>query len=221
MKANLLFFLVVIFSFSKLNAQNLITNNSFEKIDSSFVISTFTYLNQTFSCIEDWRTNWPIFNTPDLFFEGNNFLFNGINPLLLNLAVILYNDPLGLNYASTPNNYAGEQLARTGNKYIGLRTETPIVLNNDNTFSNNPYYEFIQIELSDSLIAGKSYRIVFYASIAENSVFQNNTLGAVVSNNSDLNLGVIPIDATINSENALIDSESWAEISGNFIAQGD
>ena len=46
-------------------------------------------------------------------------------------------------------------------------------------------------------------------------------MAAVVSNNSDLSLGVIPIDATINSENALIDSDSWTEISGNFIAQGD
>ena len=122
-------------------------NPSFEDYDSSYTATIYPYFNHTFESIDRWRSEWDMFNTPDLFFEDNYMFFEDVDPALLQMAIDLYNSSdsdnpgLGINYASSPANYAGFQYPRTGSNYIGLRAETPIVLNNNGIFSNTPYHE--------------------------------------------------------------------------------
>lgn len=217
-KQKLLIALLIALCFTA-SSQNLVPNNSFENYDSTYSATIFPYFNRTFESIENWRTQWPMFNTPDLFFEDSYIFFEDVTPILLQIAINTYNTGLGVNYASMPTNYAGFQYPRTGNKYIGLRSETPII-NNNGVLSNNPYHEYIQIELSDSLEADKSYQVTFYISLSDNSLLQNNSIGAMLSQEDEFNFGVIAINPDINPGDSLINSEDWTEVTGNYIAQG-
>lgn len=212
-KFTLVIFILLCFSAS---SQNLVPNHSFEDYDTSYTATTFPYFNHTFEAIDSWRTQWNMFNTPDFFSEESYTLFVGAP--LFNLVSLIFN--IGIDYASSPSNYAGFQYPRTGSGYVGIRTETPIVLNMDGTFTNNPYYEYIQVELSDTLEAGKSYQVSFYVSLAENSILQTNTLGILLSNQSEFNFGTFSQEPDIVAADSLTSSEDWVEIKENYIAQG-
>lgn len=200
------------------SSQNLVPNHSFENYDTSYTATIFPYFNHTFEALNEWRTEWDMFNTPDLFFEESYIFFQDIP--LFDLVTQFYEIELGENYASSPTNYAGFQYPRTGSNYIGIRTETPIVLNTNGTFSNNPYFEYIQIGLNDTLEAGKSYQVSFYVSAAENNILENNTLGVLLSEESEFNFGTLPVDPDIVVNDSLTSSEEWVEIKGNYIAEG-
>jgi gliding motility-associated-like protein len=219
----LLTFLIFCFAAS---SQNLVPNPSFEDYDTSYTATIYPYFNHTFESIDIWRTEWDMFNTPDLFFEDNYMFFEDVDPDSLQMAIDLYNaldsenPSFGINYASSPANYAGFQYPRTGSNYIGLRAETSIVLNNNGSFSNNPYFEYIQVELSDSLEAGKSYEVSFFISLSENSIFQNNSLGILLSDQSEFNFGIISEEPDIVSPDSITSTEDWVEVKENYIAQG-
>ena len=218
----LLTFLIFCFAAS---SQNLVPNPSFEDYDNSYTATIYPYFNHTFESIDIWCTEWDMFNTLDLFFEDNYMFFEDVDPAILQMAIDLYNasdsdNPgLGINYASSPSNYAGFQYPRTGSNYIGLRAETPIVLNNNGIFSNNPYHEYVQVELSETLEAGKTYEVSFFVSLSENSIFQNNSIGILLSDQSEFNFGIIPEEPDIVSTDSITSTEDWVEVKENYIAQ--
>lgn len=114
-----------------------------------------------------------------------------------------------------PSNSIGFQYPRTGNAYSGFAT-----------FANNAsnYREWLQIKLSDSLIAGKTYCINFYYSCAENSKYATDKLGAYVSANG-VNLtalSFIQYNPQIFTPNGttLNNMTSWNQVSGSFTATG-
>jgi gliding motility-associated-like protein len=123
-------------------------------------------------------------------------------------------------YVSTPNNYAGSQLPRTGLRYIGIRTETPMYLSPDGTYTNAPYFEYIQVQLNDSLEEGKSYEVSLFVSAAENNIFQNNSLGFLFSEDSISDFGISPVTADIVASDSAISIEDWVKITGNYTADG-
>ena len=206
------------------SSQNLVPNPSFEDYDTNYVPTQYPFFNRTFGALESWRSQWPVQNTPDLIFEDSYIMFEALDPMSLQSALDVYsNSGLGINYVSSPTNYAGFEYPRTGLRYAGIRMETPPV--QVNIFgllliSNNPYHEYLQVELTDTLEAGKSYEVAFFISLAENAVFQNNSFGALLSQESESNFGVTPITPDIEATDSIISTEGWTEIKGNYIAQG-
>lgn len=115
---------------------------------------------------------------------------------------------------SVPNNGFGYQHAKTGNAYAGF-----ISMIETNA------REYIQVELSDTLIAGAQYDVKFYVSAADSSPYIANQIGAYFSVNSITNndLLLLPFDPQIEnsaSENPLDNQLLWTEITGSFIAEG-
>lgn len=207
--------LYVLFSFAA-NSQNLVPNYSFEDYDSTYVPTVYPFFNHTFESLYDWRTEWNMFNTPDLFFEGSEAFFVNI-PTFSNAATIFNVDEF---YVSSPNNYAGTQNPRTGLRHIGIRSETPYAIDASGNISSAPYHEYIQAELTATLEEGKSYEVSFYISSAENNIFQNNSIGALISEESDYNFGTFPIAPDIAPTDSIISSDEWVEFKGTYIAEG-
>jgi len=202
------------------SSQNLVPNNSFENYDSTYSATIFPFFNRTFESIEDWRVDWPMFNTPDLFFENSYMFFEDVSPFSLSFAISLYNTGLGVNYASMPTNYAGFQYPRTGGKYIGIRSETPTSLDINGNLQDNPFHEYIQVKLNDTLEEGKSYRVSIFVSSAENNIIQNNAIDILLSEENEFELGTVPITPSISATDSTISSEEWTELTGIYFAQG-
>ena len=219
MTKNLLTSLLLLFSIFTYS-QNLVPNHSFENYDSSYNATIYPYFNHTYESIEDWRTEWNMFNTPDFFFQENYLFFDNIPSANLQNVISLYNTGLGVNYASEPINYAGVQSPRTGTKYIGLRSETPNVLNSFNQIVVAPYHEYIQVKLTQALEENKSYQVSFYVSLTENNLLQNNTIAGLLSQDSILELGVSPIQPSISSTAYDINNEEWTQVVETYTAQG-
>ncbi len=73
-----------------------------------------------------------------------------------------------------PINFAGTQIALSGQGYAGaILYEIAI-----------GYREYIEVRLTDSLIAGKQYCLSFYVSIAESSAWGVDMIGGYLSNDS-------------------------------------
>jgi len=71
----------------------------------------------------------------------------------------------------TPENFNGKQPAEFGEAYAGLYLYAP-----DN------YREYLQAELSETLVAGKTYQVSFYISLAERSDFAVKEFGLLFTN---------------------------------------
>lgn len=115
------------------------------------------------------------------------------------------------NAASVPDNQVGHQEALTGNGYIGLRYR-----------KSGDYSEYIQSELSETLLGGEEYYVEFWISLAEFSTYGRSQLGAYfsaipINNKTIKSFDFIP---QIKTENFIIDTENWVKISGTFKAQG-
>lgn len=72
----------------------------------------------------------------------------------------------------TPENFNGSQPADFGVGYAGLYLYAP-----------NDYREYLQAELTQTLIKGKKYRVSFYVSLAERSDFAVKEFGVLFSKN--------------------------------------
>ena len=207
--------LYVVFCFTAYS-QNLVPNHSFEDYDTTYVPSVSPYFNHTYESLYYWRTQWSMFNTPDFIFEESYTFFENIadfNTIATTYGADEY-------YVSVPDNYAGSQFPRTGLRYIGIRTENPNVLNADSSFTIAPYQEYMQVELSQTLEAGKSYEVALFISASDNSVFQNNSVGILLSEGSEFYFGTSPVTPDITSADSVVSTIEWEEIKGNYVAQG-
>ena len=122
---------------------------------------------------------------------------------------------------SVPFNPGGYQYARTGVAYAGIACYFYP------SFSS--YREYIQVQLTDSLIAQKKYCITFYVNLADThsstyNIVAITEIGLYLSDNSisssfQLPLPFIP-QITSPTNVYLSDTANWVEVSGNYIAQG-
>lgn len=71
----------------------------------------------------------------------------------------------------TPENFNGSQPSDFGQGYAGLYLYAP-----------DDYREYLQAELSETLMKGKNYRVSFYVSLAEKSDFAIKEFGVLFSN---------------------------------------
>ena len=88
-----------------------------------------------------------------------------------------YSDNFGV-----PDNYMGNQSSQAGSNYAGI---VAFYADEAGIFKTVPgyqrYSEYIQLELSTNLIAGKPYQINFNASLAEKSAYAVSGLGVYLS----------------------------------------
>lgn len=120
-------------------------------------------------------------------------------------------------YSSIPQNFAGEQSARTGSAYVGISM---------GYFNGNNVREYIEIELIDTLEAGKKYCISFFVSCGDYSKRACDAMGAYFSTlpltyNSPP-WGLLSLNAQIENivGNIITDTVGWVEVIDSFIAQG-
>ena len=119
---------------------------------------------------------------------------------------------------SVPINRAGHQEARTGTAYVGFGA---YLAPNTNTER-----EYLEVELSSTLISGETYCVEYYVSLADTCMVGISNLGVYFSNDSlvyDSNsTWRIPVTPQIinPSSNIITDKENWVKISGSYLAQG-
>ncbi len=82
-------------------------------------------------------------------------------------------------------NYNGNQEPKTGNSFAGVYM-----------FSPDNYREYVQGELSQTLVVGKQYKITFYISLAENSTHSLNNISLLFTNEQ---LGFKPVTTNTSS----------------------
>lgn len=176
--------------------QNLVKNPSFENYAScpSFIGE----LNKA----DDWSN--PLSGTsPDL--------FNACSPQFGNWNV------------NVPNNFGGNRTARTGDGYAGIVTfvADPNTTVGCNYSSTNEWREFIQGELSTSLVAGETYRVRFWISLGKNMRFGATNMGVYFSNTQQSSATFYNYSPQLtNSTNAMNDTISWQKLEWSYTALG-
>ncbi len=190
-------FLIAFISTNVLTAQNLVPNGSFEE---------YTQCPEYFdgvNPISSWLINWYSPNT------GSPDYYNACSEIE------------ALNFgADVPANAVGFQNAHSGLAYSGLFTNGDCASQSN----KNLYREYLQVELSESLIFDSIYRISFFVSRADSSSCNCNALGILFSESSIITgentiLNQIP---QLNNELDLMNSnQNWIEIFFTYIANGN
>ncbi len=122
---------------------------------------------------------------------------------------------------STPANFVGNAVPHSGNGYVGGTAYTGNTGGPPGTGSR----EYIEVPLSASLIAGRSYQVSFYVSLASDSYFAIDSMGAYFS------VGPLQNHATSQTLSAVPQIQNfpgqylttigtWTLISGSFTAAG-
>lgn len=196
MKTNKLFILTAaaLISFAGVsNAQssNLVRNGSFETTDGHV-------------------SGWGDADAADSVTSSNN------------TSVDLYSaDACGKDF-DVPANYMGNQGSKEGSNYAGI---IAYMADDYGLFKAKPgyrkYSEYIQMALTEPLVAGKAYVITFSASLAERSAYAVSGLGVYftndkvdVSNNAFLN--VTPHVVTTE----IVTGTEWTTFTGVYVANG-
>lgn len=118
-----------------------------------------------------------------------------------------------LSFASVcvPYNIKGGELAKEGECYAGI-------------FSGAGYFsrEYLQVELTSALVAGETYEVSFFVSLADNYDRAIEKLGAFVSVDRVTALNLLPVNPQVTSpeDEFLSNKEGWTEIKGELVAEG-
>jgi gliding motility-associated-like protein len=130
-----------------------------------------------------------------------------------------YNSCAGSIGVGIPNNFAGHQNAFHGEAYMGLSAYF--------IFDNWNYQEYIQCQILNTLETGQTYRIRFYASLADfnsSSSHAVDMLGAWVSNGPYIDTftyNAIDTTPTITAGYYLDSFDEWMRVEGYFTATGN
>lgn len=111
-----------------------------------------------------------------------------------------------------PGNDFGNQTPRTGQGYAGLNAR-PV----------NLYREYIEAPLTSPLVAGRTYEVSFYVSLADQSQWAVNQMGAFFSVGPVPNTGsyVLGVTPQVSYTGGYLQNKSgWTLISGTFVAVG-
>lgn len=187
-----------------ITAQNLVINPSFENTVNG--CTGFPFPVEGFTDLNDWdnaNSNAPgdSCSSPDLFSTCNT----GITNIL-----------------GVPGNALGYQNARTGDKYAGI-------INYSAPFGfNDQYREYIQGHTASALVAGQTYCVSMYVSLADDSPWACNNMGIYFSNTQylrDACAGTSPrinVTPQLNYSCALINDTTpqWFRIQWNYVANG-
>lgn len=141
-----------------------------------------------------------------------------------NTSVDLYSKKSCYSYAMVPNNYMGTQEPSSGDHYAGI-----VAYYGDEygLFKSHPgyqnYSEYLQVELTQPLEAGKVYAINFKTSLSEESAFAVSGIGMYFSKDklnekSNSYLDTIIVPHLIVPEIAR--NKDWSVVEGYYKASG-
>lgn len=141
-------------------------------------------------------TNWY---TPS---TGTSDYFNGCSPIV--------------GGANVPYNGFGYQNALDGQGYVGV-----ILLIQHGESS---YFEYVQSQLTSSLIQGSKYKFSFNVNLANGSDFAVGSFGAWFTNSTSISPSYQPIFNSLpqiqNTSGFISDTADWTKIEGEFVALG-
>lgn len=194
-------FISFIFSCLCANTQNLVVNPSFEEY---YTCPTGTYN------VEDCKYvfNPNCANTEDLFCAYSPDYFNACASVS--------------SGANVPNTFAGYQVAKDGNAYVGIGC---VLQYNQNSELVTDAREFFQIKLSETLKKGNHYTFSFYINKSKEPVYNItiNQLGLNFVNDSII-YGNTPLwhimEADWVSNEYITDTLNWQKLSGKYVAKG-
>ena len=112
-----------------------------------------------------------------------------------------------------PNNTFGISYAKNGNAYVGIAVY----------IKTTEAKEYIQQQLNNSLISGKSYYVSFYVSSSDRYTMAIKNVGAYFSVSQPTVAGNTYFPANpqvVNNTIYLTDTAGWSKIEGYFTAQG-
>ncbi|HLP11091.1 MAG TPA: gliding motility-associated C-terminal domain-containing protein [Flavobacteriales bacterium] len=118
------------------------------------------------------------------------------------------------NQVSIPLNFAGDQYPRTGEAYAGIYPFADLM---------EDYREYLQVELKQTLKAGKSYCVSFYANLGDSSNLTTSSVGVYFSADS---IGSSDYHTLLyqpqveNPEHVFFNHEDWTLVKGIFFATG-
>lgn len=197
-------FLFFFLNIGLITAQNLVINPSFENTANG--CAGFPFPVEGFTDLNDWdnaNSNAPgdSCSSPDLFSTCNT----GI-----------------INILGVPGNALGYQNARTGDKYAGIISySAPFGF-------NDQYREYIQGHTTSALVAGQTYCVSMYVSLADDSPWACNNMGIYFSNTQylrDACAGTSPrinVTPQLNYSCAVINDTTpqWFRIQWDYVANG-
>ena len=130
----------------------------------------------------------------------------------------LYHTCAPFGYTSVPTNtYSGYQIPKTGSGYAGFCTY------GGNNLSGE-FREYIEVELLQALISGKSYCIKAFVSLSDTAEYAANNIGFLFSMDSVLSsIGdMMPLlyNPQFEVSSVITDEVNWTLISGEFVASG-
>jgi hypothetical protein len=114
---------------------------------------------------------------------------------------------------SVPKNVMSyHQYAHTGNAYSGI-----IV------FGQGDYREYVEVPLTNTLVAGTKYYVTFYVALADTIAKSTSTLGLLLTSFSVTSNNYYPLPGTPqinNPANIFFPYTTWTKVSGSYIATG-
>ncbi len=123
------------------------------------------------------------------------------------------NIPTGVN---VPTNFMGYQTANNGNAYSGLFAYYDFF---------QTYREYVQGQLTSTLVANKKYYIAIYVSLSDSSRYATDDFGIYITPNaiSRTDWDAFGFSPQIQNPSGqfLSNKNGWTKISGSFIASGN
>jgi len=125
---------------------------------------------------------------------------------------------------SVPSNYDGYQFAKSGNGYVGGFFTSYTGGAGTDGYNGVMWWEYIQGQLTQSLVANHKYKISMFVSLAEYSDLYIKEFGIYTSQNpltspNTAALSLVP-QVTFLDNNYFRDTINWVKVEGEFIATG-
>lgn len=132
-------------------------------------------------------------------------------------------DPFASAPVSVPQNFMGNQNAKTGNAYVGVGYSYRIASSSSSEYTHSS--EYIFTELTNPLEEGETYTFSMYVSKADVLSYAANQLGVAVVNTLPFAGGhitdhTLPLTPQVLSNTVITDETNWTLIEGLFTAQG-
>lgn len=200
------FLFVVLLSAFASQAQNLVINPSFETLSScpmgpSELSKATPWRDAHENLVGDTCSTADLFNTCS---------------------------PFGALGVGVPGNILGNQTARTGNGYAGIIVYEAFTITGCQPLFGSGWREYLQGTLSAPLVAGQTYCVTFYVSLADGVKFASNNIGVYFSNTL-VNVSCASVSGASNlpftpqlvySGPDLINTNGWQRLQWDYTATG-
>ena len=190
--------------------QNLVPNGSFERIKTCCISNIPNVFNSSFdTLIYNWsQSNFGGKHSNEIY---NSCFFDTIWPI--------YQSAL-----STPGNYWGYQIPRTGNGYCGSCYGSWPYSYVPNNYNYIVWSEFPAIQLNSQLQQGVQYKARFNVSLADSCYFGTDAIGMHITADTLTfdSVGYMNLNLQVSKKGTcpVLDTGSWISISSVFTAIG-